>query len=561
MRRFAGFAFAVVGISLLGGATPWEAVAHDGGDDWIGVDGLPVVDHELEEMTADAVAEMLANLEPATPTAADRSPALCGLLDTPETGIQGDVPLADQQSGRAAQGYNCGLAVVGYNNLAGQGGGDMAWSGQCAYVRSPGGIKVVDVGDPTAPAVVGFLPINVQSENIHAVTTSERAVLVAAQGNGPGLGQSVFVWDVRDCTHPALLGTAQFPGLSPGNTAVVSQVHNITLTEDGTHIWGSLPLQVADITNLADPGSWTVRPMQCEIALQTFPGFTGLSIFAQTAFAVEYPACANMIAHEFAFNAAGTRMYTGGQLPDWLAEARTPGIDWHTEQVLRVVDISVDPPQILGETEPAAGHGIRRATIGGKPFLLHSNENVNPDSSTVNGCFPDTDLPVFGAAHAFLTDISDETAPQVVSELELAINDPANCAAQLESRVRATIHWNEVDNAGNTTFAMLPQGNAGLRIFDVRDPQAPIERAYFNPGMFGSALDRAANHTHYAIRSTNCSPKGKGKCEAAYIWLTTRNGGFWVLELEPQVRIQLGLPLNPTTIKYPLGRPARPPGL
>jgi hypothetical protein len=517
---------------------------------------------------ADEVEAMLATTAAATPTADDHSPALCGLNDTPETGIQGDVPLADQQSGRAEQGYNCGLALVGYNNLGGQGAGDLAWSDYCGYVKSPGGIKVVDVSNPTAPAVVGFLPINVQSENIHAVTTPERALLVAAQGNGPGLGQSVFVWNVRNCTHPALLGTANFPGLSPGNTAVVSQVHNIELTPDGKHIWGSLPLQVADITDLAHPATWTVRQLQCEVAQQTFLGFQGI-LFPQTAFALDYPACANILAHEFEFNAAGTRMYIGGQLDGAFATQVDPlHRPWHTEQVLHVVDISVDPPQILGETEPAAGHGVRRATIGGKPFLIHSNENVNPVSTTVNGCFPDTALPIAGVAHAYLTDISDETAPQVVSKLELAINrsDPAHCAAQNQSLVRATIHWNDVDSADKTTFAMSPMGNAGMRLFDVRDPEAPVERAYFNPGAFrlpsgALTLDRAANHIRYAIRTAACGPKSKVKCETAYIWLTTRTGGFWVLELEPQIRVQLGLPLNPTTIKYPLGRPARPPGL
>ena len=51
------------------------------------------------------------------------SPARCGAHDLPETGLQGDVPRADQDSGRAALGYNCGLAVVGHNDLDGRGVG------------------------------------------------------------------------------------------------------------------------------------------------------------------------------------------------------------------------------------------------------------------------------------------------------------------------------------------------------------------------------------------------------------------------------------------------------
>src|SRR6266508_1926196 len=42
---------------------------------------------------------------------------LCGKNDLPEGPIQGDVPKADQDSGRAQQGYNCGLAFLGYTPL------------------------------------------------------------------------------------------------------------------------------------------------------------------------------------------------------------------------------------------------------------------------------------------------------------------------------------------------------------------------------------------------------------------------------------------------------------
>ena len=58
---------------------------------------------------------------------------LCGKDDLPEGPIQGDVPKADQDSGRAQQGYNCGLALVGHTRLDFDGRPDsnanMAWAG------------------------------------------------------------------------------------------------------------------------------------------------------------------------------------------------------------------------------------------------------------------------------------------------------------------------------------------------------------------------------------------------------------------------------------------------
>src|SRR5205085_2692417 len=58
---------------------------------------------------------------------------LCGAHDLPEGRIQGDVPAADQKSRRAEKGYNCGLALLGYTALDGDGrpnqNANMAWAG------------------------------------------------------------------------------------------------------------------------------------------------------------------------------------------------------------------------------------------------------------------------------------------------------------------------------------------------------------------------------------------------------------------------------------------------
>src|SRR3546814_16312564 len=54
--------------------------------------------------------------------------SLCGPLDRPETGIPGDVPPADQLSGRAEEGYSRGLSLVGHSSPGGRGGNStMAW--------------------------------------------------------------------------------------------------------------------------------------------------------------------------------------------------------------------------------------------------------------------------------------------------------------------------------------------------------------------------------------------------------------------------------------------------
>src|SRR6516162_9930094 len=53
-----------------------------------------------------------------------------------ETGLQGEVPRADQMSGRSKQGYIKNMKVVGHTNVSNRGGnGHLAWIDECAYFR------------------------------------------------------------------------------------------------------------------------------------------------------------------------------------------------------------------------------------------------------------------------------------------------------------------------------------------------------------------------------------------------------------------------------------------
>jgi hypothetical protein len=474
-------------------------------------------------LAAGAVTPMASGGAVAAPPAGDAARPACGSQDRPETGIQGDVPLADQLSGRAREGYNCGLAVVGYDSLGGRGANaNLAWSGTCAYVAGDG-VAVVDVSDPADPEQVATLttPGAIDAfETVHAVDAGDRSLLVAGRY---GLffdfqlasSAPVDVYDVSDCTHPKLLSTIEFP----------QSVHNVTLSRDARTLWGTLPLQAFDVTDPTQP---------------RYLGNLEEQLRAQGVQELEY-------AHEAWPSDDDTRLYIGGQMPG--------------DEASMVVDIEgwpERPPRVVSRFA-GPGHSIRTATIDGRPFLLRSDESVvNP---TANSCVPDV-TPVGGAAQPFLTDLSDERAPVDRGRFTLAINDPAHCADALASGVNASSHYHDVDNRDDTTFAMVSMWNAGLRIFDVRDPGKPTEAAYFNPGIFGVPLldgsgapldpalnlqgqrgfDQAWGHVRYVPAT-------------GHIWVTTRTGGFWVLELEPQVRDLLGLPAVPT--RSPNGAPPR----
>jgi hypothetical protein len=449
---------------------------------------------------------VLGGLLPAIATA--DSPALCGRYDLPETGLQGDIPRRDQLSGRAERGYNCGLAVVGHTDLGRRGANaNMAWAGNCAYIAGDG-IAVVDVSDPQHPRHVTTLHgpgSDSTLETIAARTFGGRAVLVAGRyGLLPLSGPAPMdIYDVRDCARPKLMSTFQFP----------TNIHNLTLSPDTHRVYTTLPMQVADITDLARPRY--VGRIEREIP--------------------NPPPPVRNLSHEVETSADESRVYVGGQVI---------GIG-ETFTILDVSGWPASPPRIVSQV-PGRGHSIRRATIKGRPYLLRSEESIlNP---TAKGCLPERLNPVAGASEPYLMDISDETQPVDIAQFRLEINKPPNCLAQVLSGVNASVHYHDVDDPADTTFAMLSMWHAGLRIADLRDPLNPREIAYFNPGAWatraqGPRLDQAWAHVRYAP-------------ETGHIWFTTRTGGFWVLELEPQVRSALGLSPRPSV--WPNGAPARP---
>jgi hypothetical protein len=471
----------------------------------------------------------------------------CGPDDRPEGDIQGHVPKADQDSGRAQGGYNCGLALLGYTPLDLDGrpnqNANMAWAGRCAYIGGSAGVSVAPQTSPDPPPGAGVAVVEVSrrgvpthvanirspgalatAETLHAVTTPDgRSILVVGQYGNDIVSQPkpMDVYDVSDpdCRNFRHLATFSWPG----------NIHNLTLSQDGRYVFGTLPLQAADISGLwdDDPTTGVVYLGNIEQAMAGPPVAVGPTADVDDLL----PAAARGLtsprdsSHEAWPSPDGRTLYVGGQTP--------------TFEMFTVLDISAwlardeygaptGPPRVVSQ-RAGRGHSVRTATIDGRPYVLHSEESV---FGGAYGCVPEIAAPFAGVAQPWLTDISDPAHPVDVAEFGLEVNEPANCPAQLEARENDSVHYHDVDDPQDTTFVMASMWNAGLRIFDVRDPANPTEVAYFNPGDVdptdGVRLDHAWGHVRYD-RATG------------QIWFATADGGFWVVRLERQVRSYLGL--------------------
>ena len=499
--------------------------------------------------------------EPARPACGPRDlPEGVGLDGEPSAQLQGDVPLehrvedAEGRS-RAEAGYNCGLALVGHTTLGGgvldpegyernpSDNANMAWSGECAYVSGPGqvfgpaeydpaeddpnGIAVVDVSDPRNPVhvrtLIGTAASTQTSETLFAVDVDEpgreRQVLVVGQyGNaGSGVMKPMDVYDVSDCANPRLLETFLWP----------ENVHNLTISGNGRYVFATQPLQALDIDPLFDDDPATMSEYLGNIDRSMPYPLVTAGPFPDVDDALPQPVREagrpNYSSHQVWSSYDGTRLYIGGQLPtfevfsivditNWLA-SRVPGLPVSTASV-----------EVLSQRN-GRGHSVSVASIGGQRWAMHAEESVFGQASS---CYSEELNPFMGVAEPYFSDVTDPTNPRMnVGRFSLEINRPESCAAQRASGVQASVHYHEFNSETDARFAILSMQNAGIRVVDVRDPENPVEVAYFNPGDVddgpGVALDNAWGHPRYVP-------------ETGQIWFATSAGGFWVVELEPQLR-------------------------
>jgi hypothetical protein len=425
--------------------------------------------------------------------------AVCGADDNPETGLQGD---------RYTGTVNCGLTLLSELPV----GGHVQGAGHCAYVRLSGGaymgstIKAYSLADPLNPVETDSETATGGSESMRAHTVGERAVLVSGSG----------VYDVSNCEDMVKKGDIAWPSANAQSGFYLAALnsHEISISHDAMRVYTGLGFGVADISNLDDPNSWTVKNWSCEMNRQSmFPGELGMCE------GPSHPDVGRQYSHSSDDNLEGTVWYGANQ------EGSGSQMEPPTA---RMVDIS-DPTKItiLDAVQQFPGHSMNWwRTPDGREFIIGANEGFGGANRC--GQYPrPTNLG--NALEAYIVEVTGNQFGEPFP-LVLDVNRPENCMMGTSSN--ATITEHSLFNKDGAAFVMIEYGGAGLRVFDLRDGENPREVAYYNDGR---------GHAHSGVFHYD---------EARGIMLASGAGAAHVLMLQPQMIAALGLP-EPTDPNYP----------
>ena len=473
--------------------------------------------------------------------------AICGPGDHTESGFQGETTVEERFSGDSETAYNCNLELVGqepqdeFQGAFSQDG--PAYSGDCAYYGTDRaatlqGVKVIDASDPQNPRVSAQLTDTPAALNPHeTVQTNDRShLLVVGQNGGPNFA----VYDISaDCRHPVLQASIDLPGSRGHMGAFAPDGMTYYLTQSFRGIGGFL--YIVDLSDPSHPRElppWQFftdgRPHGLELNPQGFaPGI-----------------------HE------GTRLYAGqiGSFPF------TSGGDGLVIEDVSDYQFRRPNPQIrivstLFWTDQGTAEAMIPVKIKGRPYIVSTDEAGGASGAGGWAAACARGASAFG--YPQIIDVSDETNPKIIAKLRLEVSDPANCSALLAKTPpdapgtapgtnlppeSGTTNYSEetcvADNPKNAKMLACSFQNAGLRVFDIRDPTHAKEIAYWKPGAvrtkvlpasgsWAPGVDRTVDKIAHWVRWVNGNGhghgKGKGNRTDLELWTVSDGHGFQVL--------------------------------
>src|SRR5688572_1985605 len=451
--------------------------------------------------------------------------AECSPGDRTESGLQGQTTPAERSSGDSKLGYNCNLELVG------QFQGEGTWSQKgpaylddCAYYGTDSnanmqhrGVTVVDASDPRRPRATAYLDDTSSMLDPHETLKSNerRKLLAGARRDGPGFA----LYDLSaDCRRPVLKSDIELSG---------SSAHMGGFAPDGlTYYVGQSNRGIGGLMAIVD----TTDPSNPKHLLNW--QFLG-----------------DGRPHDVNLSKDGTRLYSGqpGNFGNTGSSIGPNGL-----VILDVSDVQnrLPNPQVrivsrLFWSDSGQAEQMLPITIKGRPYIISTDESGGQGGTGGFAAACARGAQPYGFAQ--LIDISDESNPKLVSRLMLEASVNANCKQQLAdppdvgggrpdySGERCT-----VDRVNNATMAACGYRDAGLRVFDIRDPYHPKEIAYYKPGAVGKNVPAGSGAwSPTAVRTFDRIaglPRIKRHGQELHIWFVSDDNGFQIVRFTKSLK-------------------------
>jgi hypothetical protein len=456
---------------------------------------------------------------------------VCGPNDRPEIGLQGQVPAPLRKLGGFA-GFSCNLELMAQSRGDGAGWQTAfvtdATGRRCVFYdtspsktgRTQTGVVVIDATDPDRPVASSYLTSQTMTDPLESLKVNQQRHLLAAVGSlNEDVGPDIELYDVStDCRAPRLLSpTAASRGGSKTPRDIVRADEGAFSADGLTYYATNLRAGSIYVIDIEDP-SHPKRIAQWDLPFNQRT--SGLSISAKGD-----RAYLTLFGHGLAssFGEAGS-LDNGIIIADVSeVQARKPNPQ------IRVIST-------LLWGDGSESHQTIPIRIDGRPYLIATDQG---GAGTATGagwraaCA--AGLPPWSMAR--IIDISDETHPRVVAKTELEANDPANCNKVIPdlaglSGFTYDTHYCSVDDTENATALACAFFEAGIRVFDIRDPHHLREIAYFVPASATTPSPGSQNNRATANgRPDHCSAQIRLDAASASLMTTCQDSGFLALRL------------------------------
>jgi hypothetical protein len=438
-----------------------------------------------------------------------------------EPGLQGQVPKADQDSGRSTRPYMWNMRLVGQQDIQNRGeNGNLGWIGDCAYVAAYFGgtdplmgMAVVDASNPKNPELVKLMPGTPGTRESQVEAHEGRKFVVVMPfrhaktpyGDPPGPTQLQIYDASADCKNPIRVGTYDFPFTT----------HEHRISADGLTIYAT----VTSATNpqaKPQPGAQPDGPALSAIDVTDLknPKLLGTWDLSDEA------GMPKSGMHDLDVNDAGTRAYTNtwwnidGVRHQGLTILDTTEIQERrpNPKMRRISSFNWGPPENFGIT-----HSAEFVTIHGRQYIIALDETMG-----VNAVAP------WGWGR--IIDVTEEKYPLQISTITLAASEVQHAAETNPDKAYYGAHYLGVDDRKNASLAFFSWYSSGLRVWDIRDPYLPQEIGYYIPG--------AKTDTKLAVSSSYPNNKVdyvysfiRYRPETGHIWFNSLFNGFMIAEL------------------------------